>query len=140
MKLTILTLTLLSALAYSQTAVKTLKVLTIVETDPGRLLPPPVADGSDVQKSEMAEVERMVKTRTPERYAQAVWDNNHEDATAFASVIGPAFDLKKLPATAKYLALVLNDQSVIASASKSVLSPAVSLLLRQSRQLQGMEL
>ena len=63
-------------------------------------------------------MERLVKTRTPERFAQAVWDNDHEDATAFAAAIGPDFDLNKLPATAKLLAVVLNDQSVVASASK----------------------
>jgi acid phosphatase (class A) len=103
--------------AYPQT-VKKLKVLSPEQADPGRLLPPPPADGSDFQQRELAVEEQIVKTRTPERYAQAVWDNEHEDATAFAATIGPDFDLAKLPATAKYLALVLNDQSVIASASK----------------------
>lgn len=97
---------------------KTLKVLTTAETDPGHLLPPPPVDGSDSQRKELAEVERLLKTRTKERFAQAKWDNEHEDATAFAAVIGPAFDLNQLPVTAKLLAVVLNDQSVIASASK----------------------
>jgi acid phosphatase (class A) len=119
----VLTFALAAAAAYAQTApaaapTKTLKVLTSDETDPRRLLPPPPADGSASQRKELAEVEHLVKTRTPERFAQAVWDNDHEDATAFASVIGPGFDLDKLPATAKLLAVALNDQSVVASASK----------------------
>jgi acid phosphatase (class A) len=124
-KLTIAILTLTVA-AYSQSVpnepaaprVKTLKVLTSEETDPSRLLPAPPKDGSDSQRRELAEVERLVKTRTPERFAQAVWDNDHEDASAFAATIGPDFDLNKLPATAKLLAVILNDQSVVASASK----------------------
>jgi acid phosphatase (class A) len=97
---------------------KTLKVLTPAETDPGRLLPPPPANGSASQSKELAEEHDLVKTRTPERFAQAKWDNEHEDVTAFAAVIGPGFDMNKLPVTAKLLAVVLNDQSVIASASK----------------------
>jgi len=119
-KLTIAILALVSLMpaAYPQAVQKQLKVLTPVETDPSRLLPPPAEDGSDSQRKELAEVERLVKTRTPERFAQAKWDNDHEDPTAFAATIGPEFDLNKLPATAKLLAIAQNDQSVIASASK----------------------
>jgi acid phosphatase (class A) len=97
---------------------KTLKVLTPAEIDPSRLLPAPPEDGSDSQIRDLADVERIVKTRTAERYAQAKWDNEHESAIAFASVIGPGFDLSVLPATAKLLAIVENDQSVAASAAK----------------------
>jgi acid phosphatase (class A) len=125
MKLTIAILTLITA-AYSQSAenepaphpVKKLKVLKSTETDPSHLLPSPPEDGSASQRKELAEVERLVKSRMPERFAQAVWDNDHEDASAFAATIGPDFDLNKLPATAKLLAVMLNDQSVVASASK----------------------
>jgi acid phosphatase (class A) len=99
-------------------AQKKLQVLTAAETDPGRLLPPPAPDGSPSQQKELAEVQHLVKTRTPERFAQAKWDNEHENASAFYATLGPDFDIKKLPETAKLLELVLNDQSVIASASK----------------------
>jgi acid phosphatase (class A) len=119
-------LVLLAAAAYAQSEAtvatpvktKTLKFLTHAEIDPSRLLPPPPKDGSDNQQKELAEVRRLVKARTPERYAQAKWDNEHEDATAFAATIGPGFDLNKLPATARLLAAVLNDQSAAASAAK----------------------
>jgi acid phosphatase (class A) len=105
--------------AYAQNApTKTLRVLTSDEIDPGRLLPPPPLDGSESQRKELLEVERLVEVRTKERFAQAVWDNEHEDATAFTATIGSGFDLNKLPATAKLLAVVLNDQSVAASAAK----------------------
>jgi acid phosphatase (class A) len=97
---------------------KTLKILSPTETDPGRLLPPPPPDGSASQKKELAEVAQLVKARTPERFAQAKWDNDHEDASAFYATLGPDFNLDKLPITARLLTLVLNDQSVVASASK----------------------
>jgi acid phosphatase (class A) len=98
---------------------KKLTILTQAEADPGRLLPPPPSDGSVSQKRELADVVRLVKARTPERFAQAKWDNDHEDASAFYATLGADFDIKKLPETAKLLALVLNDQSVGASASKA---------------------
>jgi acid phosphatase (class A) len=115
------TLALVVILVWSTGALpaqKKLQILTPAEIDPGRLLPPPPPDGSPSQKMELAEVERLVRSRTPERFAQAKWDNDHEDASAFFAAIGPDFNLDKLPATAKLLALVLNDQSVVASASK----------------------
>lgn len=111
----ILILALSASAVYGQ---KKLQVLTSAETDPGRLLPPPAPDGSWSQQKELAEVQHLVKTRTPERYAQAKWDNEHEDASAFFATLGPGFDIRKLPETAKLLAVVLNDQSVVASASK----------------------
>jgi acid phosphatase (class A) len=112
--------TVLVAAAHAQNApTKNLKVLTSAEIDPSRLLPPPPADGSESQRKELQEVQRLVAARTKERFAQAVWDNDHEDATAFAATIGPGFDLKKLPATDKFLAIILNDQSVAASTAKA---------------------
>jgi acid phosphatase (class A) len=97
---------------------KTLVYLTPAQIEPGRLLEPPAKDGSESQQKEMAEVKRLIKTRTAERFEQAKWDAEHEDATPFASVIGPAFDLRKLPATAKLLESVLHDQAVAASTAK----------------------
>src|SRR5579863_1599837 len=117
MKIRTAVLMLASTLAvYAQPAhaPKKLKVLTAAEIDPSRLLPPPPADGSDTQKQELADLKRLLAARTPERFAQAKWDDEHEDSTIFASVLGPAFDLNTLPATAKLLAEVENDQSIAA--------------------------
>ncbi|RAK61403.1 phosphoesterase [Phenylobacterium hankyongense] len=97
---------------------KTLKILTPEQVDPGRLLPPPPEDGSPIQKADLAEVQRIYRTRTPERYETAKWDDAHEDSMIFARTLGPKFDLAKLPATAKLLALVENDQSVSANMAK----------------------
>ena len=97
---------------------KTLKVLTPDQVEPSRILPPPVADGSDAQKADLAEVQRLYRTRTPERLAQAQWDDTHENSEIFRSTLGPKFDLAKLPRTAELLALVENEQSVSATIAK----------------------
>jgi acid phosphatase (class A) len=96
-----------------------LKFLTEAEINPSRLLPPPAADGSEVQQKEIAAVKNLIHTRSKERYTAAVWDARHEDPTPFALAIGPDFDLKTLPATAKLLQDVLNDQSVATSEAKN---------------------
>ena len=96
-----------------------LKFLTESEMNPARLLPPPPEDGSAVQQREMAQVKNLIHTRSKERYAEAVWDARHEDPTPFAVVIGPNFDLTRLPATAKLLEDVLNDQTIVTSEAKS---------------------
>lgn len=97
---------------------KTLQVLTPEQVDPARLLPPPPADGSAAQKEDLAEMERAYRERSDERFAQAKWDDTHESAELFAPTLGPAFDLARLPATAKLLALVQNEGDVSASMAK----------------------
>jgi acid phosphatase (class A) len=66
----------------------------------------------------MADVKKLIGTRTAERFAQAKWDAEHEDATPFVSAIGAGFDLSNLPATSKLLDSVLNDQAIAASTAK----------------------
>ena len=120
----VVVLTLLAAPAFAQTksgapkAPKTLMFLTPAQIDPSRLLEPPPKDGSELQVKEMAEVKRLIETRTPERYTQAKWDAQHEDLSPFLATLGPDFDLQRLPATAKLLAGVLNDQGIAASTAK----------------------
>jgi len=97
---------------------RALQILTPDEVDPSRLLPPPYKDGSDLQKADLAEVERIYHSRSPERRAQAEWDDKHESVELFATVLGPKFDLAKLPATAKVMGEVQNDQSVTANIAK----------------------
>jgi len=104
--------------AGSAHAPKSLAVLTESQVDPTRLLPAPPVDGSARQKDDLAEVQRIYRTRTPERYAQAQWDNDHEDLTLFNATLGPDFDLAKLPATARLLAIVDNDQVIAAGRAK----------------------
>ena len=75
-------------------APKTLQFLTPAQIDPSRLLAPPAPDGSDSQVKEMAEVKRLIKTRTPEQLTQAKWDAEHEDISPFFATLGPDFDLQ----------------------------------------------
>jgi acid phosphatase (class A) len=123
-KTLVFTLVCCAASAFGQTpkpapkAPKTLVYLTPEQIDPSRLLVPPPKDGSPSQQEEMAAVKRLIHSRTAERYAQATWDAEHEDASPFAVTIGPAFDLAKLPATAKLLESVLHDQAIAASTAK----------------------
>src|SRR5580704_2775621 len=55
-------------------AAKALMALTADQIDPARLLPAPPADGSERQKAELADVQRIYHSRTPERLAKAQWD------------------------------------------------------------------
>jgi acid phosphatase (class A) len=123
-KTQVITLVCWAAAAFAQSTSpspktpKTLVYLTPQQIDPSRLLTPPPADGSPKQQEEMGAVKRLIQSRSAERYAQATWDAEHEDATPFATAIGPAFDLAKLPATSKLLDSVLHDQAIAASTAK----------------------
>jgi len=97
---------------------KTLQVLTPAQVDPASLLPAPAADGTERQKAELAEIERIYHTRTPERLAQAQWDNDHETSALFAATLGDGFDLTRLPATARLLAVVESEQAVASTIAK----------------------
>lgn len=97
---------------------KVLHVLTEAQLNPAILLPPPVKDGTKEQKAELADVQQAYKTRTPERRAQAEWDDKHETVELFFKTLGPGFDLNKLPETAKLIAVVENEQSVAANMAK----------------------
>lgn len=99
--------------------VKTLKVLTAADIDAKRILPPPVADGSEAQKAELADLHRIIDAASPERLAQARWDDEHEDTSLFYATIGGGFDLKGLPATARLMDIVANDVSVASGAAKT---------------------
>ena len=79
--------------------------------DPAAFLPPPPADGSPRALAELQELKRYQASRTREQLAVAASDNDNENGTIFAVVLGPAWDLNKLPATAK----VVND--IVASES-----------------------
>src|SRR5580698_10104793 len=71
--------------------------------DPAHSLPPPPPDGSPRALAELAELKRYQAESTPQQRAAAASDNDNESGTIFASVLGPAWDLGKLPATAKVI-------------------------------------
>jgi acid phosphatase (class A) len=80
--------------------------LTPFDLDAVRIVPPPPKDGSPRQIDELAQVHRLIETRTPARLAQAEWDDKHESVSLFQEALGPSFDIAKLPATAELLHIV----------------------------------
>src|ERR1043166_3455398 len=85
-----------------------------------RLLPPPPATGSSTEKAELAEIRRLQAAATPAAMAAAKHDNDVEDATIFAVVIGPAWDLTKLPKTKFLIDRILDVDRPDSSAAKKV--------------------
>jgi acid phosphatase (class A) len=124
MRLRILALTCVIALCACPALAKTkaLMVLTPGEVEPVLLLPPPPAEESMRERADLATVRAAIAADTPERYAQAKWDDGHEDASAFYAVIGGGFDLGALPATAAVLQAAQNDAGFVASEAKAYFS------------------
>ena len=86
--------------------------------DPAHYLPPPPASGSPRALAELAEVKRSMAEATPEKRAQAASDNDSENGTIFAVVLGPAWDLNKLPATAKVINEVTGSEGPFSDIAK----------------------
>jgi len=84
--------------------------MAAIPIDTGAILPPPPPEGSAQQRAELEELRHIQAVRMPDRLAQVRWDDAHEDPTAFAGVIGPAFDLKTLPKTAALLDQVMKSR------------------------------
>lgn len=99
-------------------APRVLAYLTADDIDPARLLPPPPIDGSAQALAEVAELRRIAAAATPDRWARAKWDNDNEDGTIFQSAIAAGYDLKALPATARLLDEVRNEESIASSRAK----------------------
>jgi acid phosphatase (class A) len=110
------------AVALAQTAPApkpVLMVLTAQEIDPARLLPAPPAAGSAAEKAELAELHQIQDHRTQGQLDQAQWDDEHEDWRLFAPTIGLKFDMAQLPATAKVMSEVMNDQDIASGRAKA---------------------
>lgn len=95
-----------------------LMMLTPGEADFVRFVPPPPKDGSPRARAELAEVKGVIAADTADRYAQAKWDDEHEDPTAFYAAIGSGFDLAKLPATAEAVEIAQNDANYVVRKAK----------------------
>ncbi|HEY2049025.1 MAG TPA: phosphatase PAP2 family protein [Caulobacteraceae bacterium] len=97
---------------------KTLEYLTAADIDPARLLAAPPVDGSPIAQADLAETRRIAAGATPERLAQAKWDDEHENPSAFDATLGKDFDLRALPATAEVLRIAKLDGDLAAGAAK----------------------
>ena len=92
-------------------------------------LPPPPEEGSEAHKADLADLHRIIAARTPERLAQAKWDDEHEDPSAYYATIGGGFDLKTLPATAALLAVVTVSWASVAPPTGASPAPLFTTLI-----------
>ncbi len=97
---------------------KVLMALTHDEIDAHRFIAAPPTEGSQQHQADLAQVRQAIAAATPERMAQAKWDDEHENPSAYYAVIGDGFDLKSLPATEALFAVVMNDEKIAATAAK----------------------
>jgi acid phosphatase (class A) len=81
-------------------------LLSATDLDPARVLPAPPVAGSPQAVAELAELHAAEAARSAADEADARHDGDTKNATIFAVVLGPRFDLDKLPATARLMALV----------------------------------
>ena len=92
--------------------------LTPSQYDPTRLLPPPPSDNSAATKAELIELKEIEAGRSPAQLARARSDDKTQNASIFAEIIGPGFDLRTLPATAKMFADIRREEQDAATAAK----------------------
>ena len=96
------------------------RFLQPTDLDPALVLPPPPKDDDPAAVEGRAELHRLAATRSAERLAQAKHDDELEDVTAIADVLGSAFELKRFPASARLFADLRNEDSVAAKRAKAV--------------------
>jgi acid phosphatase (class A) len=95
---------------------KKFEILDPAKAEPSRMLPPPPAAGSTTEALELAQLHQLISKASPERMAQAKWDDENEDPSIFDAVAG--LSLKELPATWALLSTVQNDANLAANLSK----------------------
>ena len=96
---------------------KSFELIDPATVDPDRLLPPPVARGSSTEAIELDQVRKIVAAASPERMAQARWDDEHEDPTIFDEVMGRR--LENLPATWALLRTIQHETDLAIGMAKT---------------------
>lgn len=86
--------------------------------DPALLLPEPPRDDTALGKAELAQLHLIDQTRTPDEVAHAKADGATKNVTIFAGVMGPGFDLDKLPATKVLFHTVREEEKAAADRAK----------------------
>ncbi|MBL6852331.1 MAG: phosphatase PAP2 family protein [Alphaproteobacteria bacterium] len=110
---------LAAGLALADPAAAATAFVSPAQVDASRLLAPPPAAGSPRALAEMAELRDLIAHRTPDERELATHDAKDETGGFFASAIGPAFDLAKLPKTAEMLADIGEDEDVVTKPAKA---------------------
>jgi acid phosphatase (class A) len=78
---------------------------------PENIIPPPPAPGSAIEQTEIAEILKTRAAATPAALAWAKHDNDIENASIFLPVLGPAWDLSKLPKTKALVEVIMKVDS-----------------------------
>jgi acid phosphatase (class A) len=92
--------------------------LTSKGFEPSQVLPPPPAAGSARANAEIDELKFIAAHRTDDEFAAAHTDAKEQTGAFFADVIGPGFDLAKLPATKTLLADVTDSEDAYTGPAK----------------------
>ncbi len=87
------------------------------QIDLTKVLAPPPAEGSAMQKADLARVLEVQRTRTPEQVTSAKADV-HKSVFRFADVLGPSFNEANLPKTAALFDAAEKDAAMIAKDGK----------------------
>ena len=111
-------LCLFATAPFSNDAVAAAVFLAPAQYDPALLLPAPPGDNSTAAKAELVELREIETMRSATQLASAKSDDKTENASIFAEVLGPGFDLKALPATAKMFAEIRREEQAAAAAAK----------------------
>lgn len=109
----------IAVLCFAQPAFAETGFLSPAQFEPSLLLPPPPADGSAAQVSELAELHRIEAARTADAFARAQADGKNETVTMFAEILGPSFDAAKFPATVKLFSRIAVDEDAISGKFKT---------------------
>lgn len=94
-------------------------MLSRADLDPALLLPPPPAPNSTQARRELRELHEIEASRTAAAEQAARTDGNTKDASIFREVLGPRFDLTRLPATARMFAIVRATEKDAADRGKA---------------------
>lgn len=119
MRLPILCVAALALAAPVAAADRPVPMLGAADLDAALVVPPPPAPGSPQARAELAELHAIEAVRTPAEEADARSDGDTKNATIFAIAIGPAFDLDRLPATARLLAIVRATEKDVVDRGKA---------------------
>lgn len=117
MRALLLPLSALALLAAAPPALPSL--LTNTDIAPEAILPPPPADASPAHRAEIAELAAIEASRTEAYLAAARYDSATKDASVFAEAIGHAFDLARLPETARLMGQVRVAEKFAADRAKA---------------------
>ena len=120
-------------------------LLTKADLDPALVLPAPPSAGSPQAQAELAELRAIEIARSDADLAAARHDGETKNASIFAEVLGPSFDLSKLPATRALFEAVRETEKAAADRGKEefrrprpwIVAPALKTCSRNDEPLSS---